>query len=539
MKKMKYTVKGLDSAEAGERALKALATVLPDAHDACFDALASTLCFSMKFDKLSLPDAEQRLSGALAVNGLELIAPANVDEYAYVGERKRVKTIPVSVAVSLIAAFMVLTILFTFSACGFFSVGGNGGDYGYGSVDIHIDGANLPGYIEDLVKLDEIFKSYSYDGINEEEMKAAMLKAYIAATGDVYAEYMTAEEFEAYNSESAGEFVGVGVSIVNSAIEINGYKYRVMEIISVFENSPALENGVRVGDCIMYVGVGDERVSVDMIGYTEALNRMLGEAGTNAEFTVFRPDKKADIGYSEVEFSIERRKVTTESVKYRVSETDAKVGIVNITSFDQTTAPQFRGAVDALLDLGCEYFVFDVRNNPGGALAAIEAVLSYFLDEGDLIVSTEMADGTKEENFVQEKRYASQYEGYNVKKSDIGKYKNLKSVVLTNGNSASAAELFTATFRDYGLAKIVGETTYGKGCMQTILPLDYYGLEGGLRVTSAMYFSKSHTVYHGTGIAPDYPVSLSEEALEYNFYLLPENLDAQMLKAIEVVKGNQ
>ena len=99
----------------------------------------------------------------------------------------------------------------------------------------------------------------------------------------------------------------------------------------------------------------------------------------------------------------------------------------------------------------------------------------------------------------------------------------------------SAAELFTATFRDYGLAEIVGATTYGKGCMQTIVPLDRYGLEGGLRVTSAMYFSKSHTVYHGTGIVPDHAVELSEEALEYNFFLLPEHLDDQLLKAIEVL----
>jgi carboxyl-terminal processing protease len=308
-----------------------------------------------------------------------------------------------------------------------------------------------------------------------------------------------------------------------------------MQIISVFSNSPALESGVRVGDYIMYVGGGEDKVLVDAIGYTEALNRMLGEIGTKAEFTVFRPDKSKDIGYSEISFSIERRKVTSESVYYRVSETDSRVGIVNITGFDQTTAIQFCDAVDSLLAKGCEYFVFDVRNNPGGALASIEAVLSYFLDEGDLIVSTEAADGSKQEDFVSVRNYGKKYEGYNVTRSDIGKYKDLKSVVITNGNSASAAELFTATFRDYGIAKIVGEKTYGKGCMQTIIPLDKYGMEGGLRVTSAMYFSMSHTVYHGVGIEPDYPVSLSEEALEYNFFLLPEEKDDQLLTAIDVL----
>jgi carboxyl-terminal processing protease len=177
-----------------------------------------------------------------------------------------------------------------------------------------------------------------------------------------------------------------------------------------------------------------------------------------------------------------------------------------------------------------------MRNNPGGALNAIQAVLSYFLDKGDLIVSTEYSDGTKNEYFVKEVKYSAAYAGYNVSKSDIGKYKDLNMIVLTNENTASAAELFTATMRDYELAKIVGTKTYGKGCMQNIIPLSRYGLEGALRVTSAMYFSKSHTVYHDIGIVPDYEVELSEEAAEYNFFLLPENLDDQLQKAIEIVK---
>jgi carboxyl-terminal processing protease len=176
-----------------------------------------------------------------------------------------------------------------------------------------------------------------------------------------------------------------------------------------------------------------------------------------------------------------------------------------------------------------------MRNNPGGALNSIQAVLSYFLNKGDLIVSTEYSDGSKNEYFVKEAKYAKGYEGYNVSKADIGKYKDLNMIVLTNENTASAAELFTATMRDYGLARIVGTKTYGKGCMQNIVDLSRYGLEGALRVTSAMYFSKSHTVYHDIGIAPDFEIALSEEALEYNFFLMPEHLDNQLQKAIEII----
>ena len=112
-------------------------------------------------------------------------------------------------------------------------------------------------------------------------------------------------------------------------------------------------------------------------------------------------------------------------------------------------------------------------------------------------------------------------------------YKDLDCIVITNSSTASAAELFTATLRDYQIAKVVGDTTYGKGCMQTLFPLEGYGIEGGLKLTVAMYYSMSKTVYHGTGIVPDYPVELSDEAKKINFFLLPEEKDDQLLTAID------
>ena len=213
---------------------------------------------------------------------------------------------------------------------------------------------------------------------------------------------------------------------------------------------------------------------------------------------------------------------------------DSKVGIVHISGFDMPTAIQFKEAVNELLAKGCEYFVFDMRNNGGGALLSIEAVLSYFLNEGDLIVSTEYSNGEKREDLVRAVNYGSQYEGYNVSASEIGMYKSLKGkcVVLTNEYTASAAELFTATMRDYGFAEIVGNKTFGKGCMQNIMELSRYGLKGALKLTTAMYFSKSHTDYHGIGIVPDVIVELSDEALEYNPLLLPEEKDNQLKAAI-------
>ena len=434
---------------------------------------------------------------------------------------------------------MALSLLFTFTSCNLIHSGdstpnGQNNPQTDKAPEVNIDDKlDLPAYIQELIQLDEVFKYYSHDGIDETAMKVAILKAYIEATGDIYAEYMTAEEYEAYFSDRSGNFVGIGVSVVDSQIEINGFKYGVLEIVSVFKDSPALEGGVMVGDCVVYVGGGEERELVDKLGYNASVDKMLGEEGTNAEFTVFRPKPNGE--YEEIEFSITRRKVVSESVTYRISSTDSRVGIVHISGFDDTTPKQFCAAVDALKAQKCEYFVFDVRNNPGGGLDSIETVLSYFLDKGDLIVSTEYSDALKSYNYsdyVREKRYSAPYEGLNVTAKDIGKYKDLKCIVLTNGSTASAGELFTATFRDYGLAKIVGTTTYGKGCMQTLFPLDEYGIEGGLKLTVAMYFSVSHTDYHGIGIKPDIEVELSEDAKKYNFFLLPEEMDDQLLTAI-------
>lgn len=537
MKKFVYNIKGLSTAEAGEKALSALSAAIPESTERSYSVEESSVSFSLNHGSRC---SEERLAGALAAAGFELLLPEGVKKYTYIGEKKPVAKMPVAVAVSLIALAVAVSVIFTFVSCAYLGGDknndqngvGNSGTVGTPIDQDAVEELEIPQYIKDLIKLDDAFNDYSYDGLDEETVSAAMLKAYIAATGDMYAEYMTKAEYEAYNNESAGEFVGVGISIINSSVTISGYTYKALEVVSVFKDSPALESGVKVGDFIVYAGGGEGKTLVDALGYDNALSVLLGEEGTVAEFTVYRPDKSEVSGFKVIDFSITRRKVTTESVTYRVSEADSKVGIVHISSFDMTTAPQFTEAVDTLLESGCEKFVFDVRNNPGGALLSIEAVLSYFLDEGDLIIGVEYGDGSKAADYVRTKNYGSSYAGYNVTKKDIGKYKDLDFVVLANQNTASAAELFTATMRDYQLARVVGMTTYGKGCMQTILPLDEYGLEGGLRVTTAMYFSKSEYIYHEIGIAPDVEVELTDEALEYNFFVLPEEKDNQLAAAI-------
>ena len=389
----------------------------------------------------------------------------------------------------------------------------------------------------ELEFLDRFFKAYSYHDLSDTEFLSAVLKAYVAASGDLYAEYYTAEEYEELMSDRIGESVGVGISVIQTTVTIGGISYAAMEIVAAFPDSPAVEYGVMPGDLVVYVGVGDSRELVNSIGYSESLNRMRGEKGTLAEFTVLRP--RADGSYEEIEFSIPRREYTMQSVEYKISVIDPSVGIVRILQFDLTTPEQFEHAMDELIKAGIKKFVFDVRNNPGGDLKSICAVLSYFLNEGDLIISTVDRDGNKEDTFVKTVSYSGDYKGCSIKRSDIGKYRSYDMAVLTNGNTASAAELFTAALRDYDLASIVGTTTYGKGSMQTMFSLSYWGFDGAVKLTTRHYFPPCGEGYDGVGILPDVTVQLSDEAAATNIYKLAEADDDQLKAALSELFRSQ
>ena len=510
-------IKGVGDARAAEELTREIAELLPECEVSIDDDRATlTVSGDCAEDRV-----RERVEERLSSRSIEFMRAE--DSETYVLRDKKPRRIPLLAAVCAVIAAIVISSLATFAICLSFK---KPEAPQYLVVD-------TPKQFENLVKLDEFFKKYSFDGYDEDKMAEAILDAYISATGDIYAEYLNAEEYDAYFDEREGHFVGIGVSIVNTEIVIEGRAYKTIEIISVFKDSPAMESGVEVGDRIMYVEHEGELTLVNTIGYTKALDDMLGETGTMAHFVVYRP---SDSDYEEIEFTIPRREVQSESVTYKVSESDSQVGIVHISSFDLTTPMQFKEAISVLRDVyGVKYFVFDLRNNPGGSLDSIETVLCYFLNRGDEILSVEYADGSTNSSSARAKRYTSEYSNYNVSAEEIGMYRDLNFTVLTNGNTASAAELFTATMRDYSLAKIVGETTYGKGCMQTLFPLDSIGIEGGLKLTVAMYYSASKTVYHGTGIKPDYEIELSEEAKKINFYILPEEKDAQLQKAIELL----
>ena len=373
----------------------------------------------------------------------------------------------------------------------------------------------------ELELIDQIFRSLSILELDEDVLMEAVLKAYVSATGDKYAEYFTAEEYKRFTDENQGEMVGVGISVIQNT------ELSCIEIINVLPDSPAMAAGVLPGDYITYVGLGENKQSVAEIGYTQALDLLIGEKGTKAEFVVLRDGE-------EIEFSIVRDKVNAVSVTGRVCSIAGyeKVGIVKITEFNLTTPEQFEKEVDKLLADGCEKLIFDVRYNPGGDLRSIQAVLSYFLNDGDTFIRVVDNKGNETTEKISAVQYKGDYAPCSIDKKDIAKYRDLDFAVLTNGSTASAAELFTSALMDYKLSITVGETTYGKGTMQTTYSLASYGYGGALKLTTKYYNPPLSGSYEGKGITPDFVEELDEALKNVNIYKITDEEDNQLRRAI-------
>lgn len=534
-----------------EELIVRLARAAFDVEDISISALTSALTICLP-DQVVVDEMSARLASDLEEHGYILKLPpkctkiSNEIPTSYANEPlaapHRSRRVSLSVFVSSMCALLILAVLGTYAVTSEIfdrrlidiqkaiwgdTQGDDSGSYYFDDSDY-----------SELELLRFLFDRFAIEDIDDEAVMTALLKAYAANTGDIYAEYYTAEEYEALNADNQGEMDGIGVSVVNDKVEINGFTYNVLTVISVFDQSPALDAGLRVGDCIYTVADDDgEMRTVDILGYDAAISCVRGVAGTQAKFTVLRFD--TDDEYEIIEFSIARAPITSESVRGRVLESDPTIGIVKISQFDLTTPTQFQTVMDSLIEVGCTKFIFDVRYNPGGALTSIEAVLSTLLEEGDLMISTVYKDGSEKFNYVRVVDYSDVdgYEGCSVTKEDIGKYRGYQYVVLTNEYTASAAELFTSNLRDYELATLVGVTTYGKGCMQTTYDLSYFGAKGAVKMTTAWYEPPSGESYHDIGIAPDIEIEMDEALLEQygNIYLILDEEDTQMKAAIQAL----
>lgn len=358
-----------------------------------------------------------------------------------------------------------------------------------------------------LLMVDALFRGLYVEDIDEETLMDGILAGYVYGTGDKYAAYYPAEEFTQYMEDLQGDMQGVGISIIYNA------DYQAIEVIGVMPDSPALEAGVAPGDMIAYVGIGDSAESVSELGYYGALAKLQGKAGTLAEFTVFRGKNYTE----KVEFSIMRGYVAEQTVLSRVHAMDPTVGIIKITGFDDKTPAQFFAAVESLLqNSGCDKLVLDVRYNYGGTLNSVCAVLDALLPEGPVARSVDKA-GKEEIIYVSD-----------------SKALDVPMVVLVNGSTVSAGELFCSALQDYGVAILVGTQTYGKGCMQTNRQLP----DGsGLAITYRYYCPPFSANFEGIGVTPDVVVEQDEALAGKSIYKITDGEDRQLQAAVDELYG--
>ena len=341
-------------------------------------------------------------------------------------------------------------------------------------------------------EVEGIIKEHYIEDISESDLIDYAGSGLVYSIGDKYATYFTAEEFEKHLIENSGKFTGIGASIKNQDDGIL--------VTDVYENSPAKEAGVKIGDLIIKLG-GKE---VSSLTTTEINDAVKGEDGETFDFTVKRENEKID-------FSVVRSQFDRVYVISRML--DNKIGYIRITEFEETTPEQFNKAYDALIKDGAKAFVFDVRNNAGGTVTSICDVVDKLIPEGT-IATAKFKDGTEKTLGTSNKEEMT-----------------LPSVILANSNTASAAELFCAALKDYNKAEIVGMNTFGKGVMQ-----EYFRLSDGsaVKLTTAKYYTPKGENYDGVGIKPDYEVKQSENE-QLLIFGKNEADDTQLQKAIEVI----
>jgi len=362
----------------------------------------------------------------------------------------------------------------------------------------------------------------------EDSVRDALIRSYTVAIGDTYASYFNESEYAEYMADTEAEYGGIGVTVTQLE---DGY----VEVLSVTPDSPAEKAGIQLGDII----VGVEGEDFVKIGYSNAINRIRGNEGEAVTITVKRDEAVFEV-------TMVRETLVEYTVTYKMLS-DGKTGFIRISQFDEGTFTQFVAAYEALGSAGAEKFVFDVRNNLGGKLEAVLGVLEYILPDKNGAPLIRMQYKNTSISYASVFEYIERA-GYG---SDVERqYAKAKNhqidapiAVLCNGFTASAGELFTSCLKDYGIAEVIGTTTYGKGMGQTGYYLTDYYANSGKTITyykeavfnlSTFYYAPPVSDnYEGKGITPDRIVELSEDAAKINFYKLPEEMDGQLSAAKE------
>lgn len=336
---------------------------------------------------------------------------------------------------------------------------------------------------------------YFMEDVEDDVLTEGMYKGMLEALDDPYSVYYTKEECDSLKQSSEGEYVGLGISVVQNT-ETN-----VINVIKVYDNSPAKDAGMKVGDKIYSVNgnvLTDE--SLDDI-----LTELKGEEGKKVQMQIERDEEIIDMDMT-------LREVLIDVVSYEML--DNNIGYIIIDQFTGTSSEQVKEAIEDLQSQGMDRVIVDLRDNPGGQLECIQEILNYFLPKGKLLLYSETKDGKKDKYYTE----------------NDGIITDMPLCVLVNENSASASEVFAGVVKCYERGKLVGTKTFGKGIMQST-----FGLTDGtaIKLTIGKYYLPDDSNIHGIGIEPDYNVELQEDVTD--IWSLKHSDDAQLIKAIEVI----
>ena len=313
-----------------------------------------------------------------------------------------------------------------------------------------------------------------------------------ASYGDPYTSFFPPNEAEIFQSDISGDFEGVGMEI--------GKKEGILTVISPLKGSPAEKAGIRSGDKILKI---DDIITTEM-DTDEAVTHIRGKGGTTVKLTLFREKEKEPLVISVVRAPIEIPTLETE-------KRDG-IFIIRLFSFTSKSPELFRGALREFVASKNDKLILDLRGNPGGYLDAAVDMASWFLPAGSVVVKEDFGD--KGEGSTHRSR------GYNIFN------KNLKFVVLIDGGSASASEILAGALSEHGVAKLVGDKTFGKGSVQEVVPLTD---DTFLKITVARWLTPNGKSINENGLEPEYTVKVTQEDLDKKY-------DAQFEKAVEVLK---
>tara|TARA_Y100000022_G_scaffold77430_1_gene66812 strand:+ start:395 stop:1531 length:1137 start_codon:yes stop_codon:yes gene_type:complete len=341
--------------------------------------------------------------------------------------------------------------------------------------------------------LEKINKEY-VDEINQSESMDSAIDGLLQSL-DPYSSYMSPEVFNEMQTETSGEFGGLGIEVTMES--------GVVKVISPIDDTPASKAGIKAGDYIVKI----DNTQVQGKSLSEAVDLMRGPVGSGIELTVRRRGERKALT-----FYIVREIIEIKSVKADLIEKN--IGYIRLTSFNENSANQIEKEIKSLeKNKDLKAYILDLRNNPGGLLSQAITISDFFLDNGE-IVSTKG-------------RKSSENRKWFAKKGDLTKGKTL--VVLINYGSASASEIVAGALKDHKRAVLLGENSFGKGSVQSIIPLKN---RGAIRLTVAKYYLPSGKSISEVGVSPD--IEIDEDSDEFR---IKTETDNQLNYAIKLLNG--